>query len=274
MARGRHRLVATQNPLRSLARPRSLPLPYRSARTPRLPHNPHCSDPARRNPHPVHLCARRPRALQRLIGLPVQPGDARRGNRHCIYSRTNRSRRPYDTLRHPPAIRLLPLHSLISPTLVRSSAGLPCRLKLIARVPLNHLRSRQRLPPQLHPEPVQLRIPLEVPVLVIVVAEVVIVMRREVGMLLSSPCCIVSFIQVSRLHRKRRNPHPRKAEVIRPIVAPRLRPRIGNNLQSKTLRCSLHSWIEARPLRPVHIHLLRNPNRQNHVVVDVQRDLT
>ena len=103
------------------------------------------------------------------------------------------------------------------------------RRKLIPWQPLHRTLRRQHPPSQIHPEPCQLRVPREVHLRGVIVCEVVVAMLVIVLLLRHAPRRVMALELRSRLNRKRRYSHARQAEVIRPVVASRLRPRIRNN---------------------------------------------
>ena len=77
----------------------------------------------------------------------------------------------------------------------------------------------------------------------------------------------------SHLHRKRRNPEPRKRKMVRPVVGPLLRMRIRPNLQIQPPRRFLHRRIQRRPLRPRHQNIFGSPKRIITVEIQIQRRL-
>src|SRR5580698_6102355 len=85
--------------------------------------------------------------------------------------------------------------------------GLARGLELIAGLPLHRVRRVDHLPAKIDPKPHQLRVSLEVPLGIEVVAEVVVMVLVEALLLCGAPRVVMALIQRARVDGERRNPY-------------------------------------------------------------------
>src|SRR5882762_11548264 len=116
------------------------------------------------------------------------------------------------------------------------------RLKFIAGNPARERRQPRRLRSEHEAESGDHRVAGKIHVRAVLVAWLVITMLGKIFGLLYAPFCWVARVLDPFIDRKRRHAHARQAEMIRTVIMPSLRPRIGTDRQMKILRGRLHHW--------------------------------
>ena len=150
----------------------------------------------------------------------------------------------------------------------------PCFFKLVAFLPSLKLRLRSCRPSQGKSKARHGRIGPEVHAGAIFVAGLVIVLIGIFFRLLNSPLSVVAFVFHPFIDRKRRHPHPRHAEVVRAIVVPGFRMRVGPDCQSKLFCHRLDSWIKSGTLGARDFDLFRFSQRRDVVEIQIEGNLS
>ncbi len=143
-------------------------------------------------------------------------------------------------------------------------------LKFIPFFPGNLLRHARSLPSQGKAETGYGRIAREIHIRMILVTRLVVVLCREVLCLFHPPSRIVALVFHALVHRERRYPDARQAEMVRAVIVTRFGSRIGADRQPEVLGSSLHDGKEVGALRAGHFRFLRRSQRRDIVEVQIE----
>src|SRR5579864_4160733 len=131
----------------------------------------------------------------------------------------------------------------------RSGESVPCfallarRFKFVVGLPTGQRGLRSRFASERETESRHLGKPCEIPVGVILVARLMIMMVDVIFSLGLAPRGVVAFVFLPFVNRERRHANTRETEMIRAIVMPRFRARVGTNRQTELLRGPFHHGI-------------------------------
>src|SRR5260370_15899256 len=109
-----------------------------------------------------------------------------------------------------------------------------CCLEFVAGEPARQRRQPCRLRSEHERESGDDRVARKIHVRAVLVARLVIAVRRVILGLFLAPLRVMARVLHPLIDRKRRHPHARQTEMIRTVIMSSLRPRIGTDRQMKT----------------------------------------
>src|SRR5579884_1582671 len=146
-------------------------------------------------------------------------------------------------------------------------------LEFISRLPADFFRQRHRFPPENESKLRHFGVTAEVHIWPVFIRWLMIAVRYKILHLLLAPFRIMAFKCRSLPDGKCRNAHARKAEVVRAIVVPGAGELVWLNGKMEVFCGLLHFRIESGALCSADVSRIRNTDRIQHVVVQVESDL-
>ena len=162
---------------------------------------------------------------------------------------------------------------IVDRDLFGTQAGFSGRFELVVGFPINGVGGGEGLPAEVHAEAVQFGVAGEVPVGVVVVAEVVIVVGGEVFVLLLAPGRVMAFVEVAGFDGEGGDAYAGEAEMVGTVVAAGGGFGVGDDGEVEAFRGGFDGGEEGGALGSVDVDLCGDADGQDHVVVDVEGDL-